>query len=759
MPMTRIPKSFWLFFLLIFLETLVSASAFGQLKVNTGEIAGVISDPAGARIAGARIVVTDAARGSQKEMVSDGTGAYRLSLLPPSRYTLEVDAAGFSKIRITPIEVLVGEVVSLSIRLDVSPIQTEVTVQTPTGVLDLQRFYPADIVEAERIELLPINRRNYLDFAVLTPGVAETNVLTDAADFRLAVSPSSGLGFAGLNGRGNSFSIDGISNDGGSGNVRPSLPQAAVQEFQVNRNSYSVEYGGGYGGATNIVTKSGTNAWRGSVFGYLRHRDLQARNYFDPGQKSAYTRIQSGVEAGGPLKPDKTFIFGAFERLDRHESVFVPILEDPGVIDRLTGSQQKIVSFAESSGSSLLQSTAALMRQLLIPTNNPTVRPLFLTNSEVFPFDAEMNQSSVRLDHHFSARDSAFLRANFTRDTQDNTRLGALVGVSHGSQTRWTDQTLVGSNTNYFNSAWMGVTRFGFGNTRFNIKPNEPFGPEVIINGFGTFGRDSLFPYHQHETYIEAQQSFVHNSGKHNLRFGIDINPIRSALDLETFFGGRFVFGEFLPLGLILGVATQNPEYAANVASELVSLGRPELAEGLATPINSLQAYALNLPIFYLQGFGNPKVQRWRQHYSSFVEDAYSIRPGLTLTAGLRHQTDKNPNFPDRTYVVPRAGLAWTPVAGDSLVVRAGSGLFVGWVDLNATLAAYEIMRKDKSLLFVPLTEIPTLNPATGLPVNSADIYGSLIRSNVIGHRAITFGDLTPLGIGPGVSSNCYRRI
>src|SRR5262245_40901200 len=115
MPMIRMPKSVWLLFLLVLLETLASASAFGQLKVNTGEIAGIISDPDGARITGARIVVTDAARGSQREMVSDGTGAYRLSLLPPSRYTLEVAAAGFSKKRITPIEVLVGEVVSLSI--------------------------------------------------------------------------------------------------------------------------------------------------------------------------------------------------------------------------------------------------------------------------------------------------------------------------------------------------------------------------------------------------------------------------------------------------------------------------------------------------------------------------------------------------------------------------------------------------------------------------------------------------------------------
>ena len=128
-----------------------------------------------------------------------------------------------------------------------------------------------------------------------------------------------------------------------SGGVRSSISQEAVQEFQINRSSFSSELGGAPGGAINIVTKGGTNELHGSLFGVLRNRRFQARNFFDP-EKSAYTRAQSGVSIGGPILRNKTFFYSAYERLDRHESVFVPLFQDRSFLYQLTPSQQTLTN-------------------------------------------------------------------------------------------------------------------------------------------------------------------------------------------------------------------------------------------------------------------------------------------------------------------------------------------------------------------------------------------------------------------------------
>src|SRR5262249_55233727 len=155
------------------------------------------------------------------------------------------------------------------------------------------------------LENLPINRRNYLDFAQLAPGVVETSAIGDAADYRMPVAPTSGLGFAGSNGRGNIFLLDGIENNGTTGGFRPSIPQSGVQEFQINRSTYSAEEGGSYMAAINVISRSGTNQLHASAFGYLRNRTIEARNFFDP-EKSPFTRVQSGISLGGPVRKDRT---------------------------------------------------------------------------------------------------------------------------------------------------------------------------------------------------------------------------------------------------------------------------------------------------------------------------------------------------------------------------------------------------------------------------------------------------------------------
>src|SRR5439155_468281 len=166
------------------------------------------------------------------------------------------------------------------------------------------------------------NDRGEYRVVLLPPGIADSKALADANSFRVKQTPDSGISFYGSNGRGNSVTVDGGEANDAGGGVRPTVSQEAVQEFQINRTNYSAEYGGARGGVINIVTKSGTNSLRGSLFGFFRHQALDATDPFalvlNPASntvgrvKPGSTRQQFGGTLGGPISEDRTFFFLAY---------------------------------------------------------------------------------------------------------------------------------------------------------------------------------------------------------------------------------------------------------------------------------------------------------------------------------------------------------------------------------------------------------------------------------------------------------------
>src|SRR5205807_907265 len=206
----------------------------------------------------------------------------------------------------------------------------EVTTEPP--VVEVDKTGQANTINTQLIQDLPINRRDYLTFTLLAPGVSDSTRLAGDQDFRVKQTPQSGLSFYGSNGRGNSVTVDGGEANDDSGGVRLTISQDAVQEFQINRSNYNAELGGASGAAINIVSKTGTNDVHGSVYGFFRNDVFDARNPFavsqalQPGQtfnpanpdsfgtptKDALSRQQFGATVGFPIKKDKTFIFAAF---------------------------------------------------------------------------------------------------------------------------------------------------------------------------------------------------------------------------------------------------------------------------------------------------------------------------------------------------------------------------------------------------------------------------------------------------------------
>lgn len=717
--------------------------ALAQAGADRGEVSGRVIDPQSRLVPRAKVTLTDPSRGVSRSTLTDDQGEFLFALTPPSAYRIQVEAEGFPPKIVEPVEVLVGQSVPVVAQLALPRRADTITVSEAPPVIEEQRVHQATMIESERIRNLPINRRNYLDFALLAPGVVETSTLVDDSDFRVASAPSSNLGFSGNNGRGNFVTVDGISLNGWTSNVRPSIPQAAVQEFQINRNGYSAEYGGASGGVVNIVSRSGSNTFHGEIFGLLRQRELQARNYFDPA-RSAYTRQQSGVALDGPVRKDRTFFAASYERLDRHESVFVSNLQDPGILTRLKPSQIRLLDIFAAASDPTLAGLSPVLRRLLTPaTSTATVR-LFESNSGVFPFSADSNQASVRLDHHAGPTHHLQFRASITRDYQANTRFGALAGYSHGNSVRWRDQMGSVADTWFASPRLSLVTRAAFALTRNTVRTNDPIGPEIRINGFGIFGRDSQFPFEINERYWQFQQTLFYTAGRHSIKAGMDLAPIRTNSFVETYFGGQFFFGEAIPVGAVIDIVAGAPGFSAGLATRLPS----QLAQDLLDPINSLQSYALGLPLAYLQGIGNTSFLGWRSNYSGFAEDSWRPRPGLTINFGLRLQYETLPYMPNNRTLAPRFGFAWSPGKSRDWVVRGSYGLFFPWTIISIPFVPFQLTRPDVNLAFIPITGAAgVVNPLTSQPLTSVDIYQYLGARGILGSRPIIAADLAALGL------------
>ncbi|PWU07732.1 MAG: TonB-dependent receptor [Terriglobia bacterium] len=737
-----------LFVLMIWLPAILS----GQAQVSSGDLTGTILDAKGAAIRGARVTASAPERGLSRSVQSGELGDYRIPLLPPGAYRVRAEAPGFSTRVTEGVAVQVGETVTLNIQLEVGAVTTEVTVAAETPVIEPQRTQQASTIEFQRIENLPINRRNYLDFALLSPGVVETNDLVDSTDYRVVQTPQSGVSFGAGNGRGNNFTIDGVENYYNSGGVRPSVSQEVVQEFQINRNSVTAEFGNSFGGTINIISRSGSNEVHGDVFGFLRHRDIQARNFFDPA-KSAFTRAQYGATAGGPIARDKTFFFAGFERLDRHESSFVPILQDRSSFSSLTQSQQQLANFFAQAPVPSLQVLAPLMRRYLTTTNFPATLALFNNNSGVFPFSEFSNQVSARVDHHFSPNNNFFIRTSFTDGRNQNIQVGALVGFNRGRSLSVWDGTVMVSNTQILNPQWISETRLMFNYDKLSVIPTDPYGPDITISGYGSFGREIFLPSTSYERHLQFQQNIQHTTGRHNLKAGFDANPTRDHAVSETFFGGRFAFGAQVPLGALLPLLSGDPNATTAVATALTALGQQALIPNLSQPITALQAYNLGLPTLYQQGFGDPNWIAWFKRFGFFVQDDWKITPRFTLNLGARYDVEGEPSplNTDTNNIAPRIGFAWSPFANGKTILRGGYGLY--YAQINAQIANLPAALNGIAIAQIAITPLGIpglLNPRTGQPLTSFDVYQTLLAQGVIGHRTITVQDLAQFNLHPG---------
>jgi len=733
--------------------TLLGALALGaapvlaQAQISSADLKGAILDPSKAAIVGATVTATNVNTGVSRSTTSDQSGEYRIPLLQPGEYEVKVEMQGFAAQRHKGITLTVGQTALLNFELKVGTVTTEVeVVGTEVPVIETERTHQSETITQRPIQQLPINGRNFLSFSLLTPGVVEENpAVTNSL---LPQLPTSRLAFAGQNGRSNNVTIDGVdNNDVANNGVRPTISQEAVQEFQINRSSYSAEFGRVGGGAINIVSKSGTNQFRGSVFEYFRNEALDARNHFaSTPQDPPFKRNQPGFTFGGPIVKDKTFFFTAFEALIRRESAFTSILSDPSILLPTAGQQAVINTLIASNVPALVAQGQSLAALLTTSPTSPFPGPAVLGNfsplnrvtynlltrsTGSFPLQETQSTGSFRLDHTFSERDQMLFRYNLTNNSQHGVAVGAgnvgrQLSPSAGLDVALHDHALVFGENHVFNPRAINEFRFQFARDVFNVDPVDPFGPRINISGIGAFGRDFNNPSDRTQHRFQILDNYSLTVGRHTFKMGGDYNHINFDTKTAIFLGGSLGFTQLpVPPALLLGTAltTQLVTLLATPTS-MGGLGRPDLVPVITQqPLTTIQQFNFGLMRDFTQGFGDPNANLSSHQIGLYFQDSFRATPSLHLELGLRYDFEAQPEgiHRDKNNFGPRAGFAWSPGQDRKTVIRGGAGIYFQPL-YAATAFAAKVLGKDQQITSIFVSADPRITPISPTSVCGAAI-------------------------------------
>jgi len=586
-----------------------------------------------------------------------------------------------------------------------SQVGTVVEVKAEPPAIETERGSQANRINQRYITDLPIDRRDYLTFTLLAPGVSDSTRLSGDQDFRVKQTPQSGLSFYGSNGRGNSVTVDGGETGDDTGGVRLTVSQDAVQEFQINRSNYGADLGAATGGSINIVTKSGTNNAHGTLYGFFRNDAMDARDPFAFSQalpvgatfnpaapdsvgspiKNTLSRQQYGAAVGFPLKKDKTFLFAAFEGLRQDAQNAVPILTDTSVF-RPTFAQSTVLGGLTGTVPCLSGPVGAVVaKQLGLPAPNPTtnlpaaecaailngvltINPAtspvnaFLVNQfesqgGVFPYNTREYLASVRLDHRINTNNELSLTYRYGHDLEESPDVQSLTAFSAGSSIHNYDNNLQASWYHQFNTSVQNEARLQWDYNSFRVIPNAAGQVGLQIPGFiNNLGTNIFLPSISILRRWELADNLTVVRGRHTIQVGFNVILRGNHTESHTFFPGRFVFGS-LPGDLLT----------------------PQLST-----LTSLQSASFGLPQVYQQGFGNPTYPYFTRPLTGiYGQDSWKVRPSFTLTYGLRYELDSQ-YLPLSTYnkgFAPRVSFAWDPFKNQKTVIRGGYGIFYGPID------------------------------------------------------------------------------
>ncbi|MEW6734576.1 MAG: TonB-dependent receptor, partial [Acidobacteriota bacterium] len=677
---------------LIFFSLVISQPAQAQSSgATTGTIVGTVKDQQGASLVGATIIAKQLETNLIRTVTVEEDGIYRLIQLPPADYEIKVEADGFIS-QTTLVQLSLGTTALFHFTMTVGGAE-EVVEVVANSIVTEGKTESSTNIDRGRIDNLPINRRNFLDFSLTAPRVVADGIRAQG------VSATSGLSFNGQSARFNNITIDGLdNNDLGSGSVRSTFGQDAVQEFQVVSDSYSAEFGRALAGIVNIITRVGSNAYHGNLFLLNRNDETSARDVFSSFEPN-YEQYQFGALLSGPIKKDRAFFFSSFERLSIKQS--------------------NIVTISDATINSM-------RRQKFDLRNGPIP---FSVDTTTLLARADLQLSSHRLWTRYNggfSYNGAF------------EPFGGLIADSTAGLLRLDDNSIAFSDT-YLNTDLnlVNETRFLYSRRDQDIDTPDN-GPQVRIfapEGGIIFGRAASLPQPREERIYQFVNNLTLVRGRHQLKLGGDFQYVHSPAGKTTlpFFTGGGVAFSALDFSLFSGIPNLPPFSA--LESFDPSLRTPAqraflmlLANLLPTRFSDfpkgLPLADLALPRAYTQGFGDASVEFKEKLFSAFLQDDLKLKHNLLVKLGVRYDIFRVGTMPHNNgNLSPRLALAYAPAFFPKLMLRASYGIFVG-APIVGTAASVEVSNSGKfkiPLIPFPFSILPFALPGHHFP-ESAEI-------------------------------------
>ena len=529
---------------------LASAGPLGaQQTVDVASISGRIADASGAVIPGATVTVTHTETNVAATAVTDQDGRFRFPYLRVGRYGLVAALAGFRDETRT-LTVTLASAYEIPITLLVAGLEATVNVSAETPVLEAARSQIASTVTQTEVAALPMNGRNFVELALLAPGVAPANIGSTQLFPETSAVPGLSLSVGSQRNLSNNFVVDGLSaNDDAAGLSGMSYGVDAIEQFQVITSGAQAELGRALGGYINVVTRSGTNRVRGTIYDYLRDDSFNARHALS-GTKLPMSQMQYGASVGGPIKKDRTFFFANIEQR---------ALDQTGL--------------ATIAGANVAAVNARLDA---VGYRGPRIATGIYQN----PVDSA--NVLAKLDHQFSGRDQFSLRYSRYGVSAANARgAGGLIAPTASSHLDNLDQVVAIGNTLILTPRTVLETRAQVAHGDLSAPPSDLIGPAVAIAGVASFGTSSSSPTGRANTTYQVVNNLSHQRGAHALRAGIDFlyhddvitypRSVRGSYtfsSLEQFLAGTYNNAGFSQTFGVSEIAQTNPNLGFYVQDE-----------------------------------------------------------------------------------------------------------------------------------------------------------------------------------------------
>ncbi len=647
-------------------------------QVAGGALQGTILDPSGAVVTRVHLDIKNTSTGVIRTAETNTDGFYTVANLTPGPYEITASAAGFNTEVRRGILMTVGaqQTLNLTLRVGTETRKVEVTSEVPA--IQLISSDISAVVNATTVRELPLNGRSWTDLATLQPGV--DTIYTQPSFAVGADRGNRGFGqqltISGARPQQNNYRLDGVSlNDyanGAPGSVLGgNLGVDAIQEFSVLTSNYSAQYGKTSGGVVNAVTRTGTNAFHGSAYEFLRNSALDARNYFDGDKIPPFKRNQFGGAVGGPIFKDRTFFFADYEGVRQAKGLTA--------VDTVPTLAARAGHIHDSSGNPITVSVDPAAQKYLplypLPngavTDNPDIATFSFAGQQV----VNENFVTTRIDHRFSEKDGLFGTYMFDRtpynspDGMNNVLLGSLTSR----------HILAVEETHSFTSALVNALRFGYQHQIVNNNQSvSAINPAAADPSLGSFaGRNAA------QVQISA------------------VTPMPGGVGgLPTYLYGWDSFQIYDDAFLTKGTHS----LAFGFSAERMHLNVSAFTDPNGIwQFKTLQDFLTNNPKRFQGGVVSTVSPRHLRQtlFGAYVQDDWRWKPNLTLNLGLRYEmstvptetsgklsnlrnlTDAVPHLGDPFFsnpttrdFEPRVGFAWDPFRTGKTAVRGGVGLF-----------------------------------------------------------------------------------